>query len=110
MTQINTYQLRSESGNQIITAAIHHLVRALKASETQLGRRVSNVELEYPIEGEIFRLTLARLDNSLVEGAMEASGGVQSGGSSASPGAVPAATTLPKNLRSTRKVKRATPR
>jgi len=93
-----TYLLRSETGNAVISAAAQHLVNAIKASEQKLGKRVPSVEIDFSLgEGDLkekFRLSFSRQPSDevpLTEGGTRASGGVQSGGASASPGAVPAA-------------------
>ncbi len=100
-----TYLLRNNDGQATLMAAAQVLYNSLIASEKKLGTPANNVEVDFPVgdTGEVVRLSLTRIATaSTIVVDKPASGAVQSGGSSASPGAVPAA--------STKTIKRATTR
>lgn len=98
----DTYLIHSEIGKATVRAAGQILIESLRASEAKLGKRVSYVEHEFTDEsGESFSLTLSRISGPV--GDKLASGGVQSGGPSASLGSVPAATTRAKNRNAKKK-------
>lgn len=101
---MTTFLLQSPDTNAIIRAAAERMIDSLRRAEIKLNRQVSNVQIEFPTEGETFALTLSRITSSEEE--KQASGGVQSGGPSiASPGTVPAATNLEPTTKATRQLR-----